>query len=223
MRKKERKTKKGEPSKKTKKDDNAPKRPAGGAYGQYLATKREEIKKMLPADHKITDVTKKASALWKALPAVEKEKFETMYKTANDSYQEAMKEYKATKAAQAPETEAIATPSSKKRKANAAQALEAEANEKPSPKKRKVANSSKSTPTSSVASRKGSKSAQTVGVDIGDDVLTQARAAGYESQLKNLAARPDVVKSGKKDSDLLKALNDSNGLVNPAKRALLGA
>ena len=46
--------------KKASKDKDAPKRPAGGVSGQLLAEKREEIKKSLSADHKITDVIKKA-------------------------------------------------------------------------------------------------------------------------------------------------------------------
>ena len=40
------------------KDKDAPKRPACGVYSQLLAEKWEEIKKSLPADHKITDVIK---------------------------------------------------------------------------------------------------------------------------------------------------------------------
>jgi hypothetical protein len=53
-----RKSKKDKSSKKIKKDLNAPKRPAGGGYGVYLAENREEIKKVMPADHKITDLAK---------------------------------------------------------------------------------------------------------------------------------------------------------------------
>merc|ERR1712232_1478599 len=45
---------------KKKKDPNAPKKPAS-AYFQWLNANREQIKKQLPADHKITEVTKKAS------------------------------------------------------------------------------------------------------------------------------------------------------------------
>ena len=52
-------------SKKASKDKDAPKRPAGGIYGQLLAEKREEIKKSLSADHKITDVIKKGGERWK--------------------------------------------------------------------------------------------------------------------------------------------------------------
>ena len=61
-------------SKKASKDKDAPKRPAGGVYGQLLAEKREEIKKSLSADHKITDVTKRAGERWKSLPADETQK-----------------------------------------------------------------------------------------------------------------------------------------------------
>merc|ERR1711920_146712 len=48
-------------------DPDAPKKLAGGAFGRWLAENREEVKKVLPADHKITDVTKKAGEMWKAL------------------------------------------------------------------------------------------------------------------------------------------------------------
>ena len=55
--------------KKASKDKDAPKRPAGGVFGQLLAAKREEIKKSLSADHKITDVIKKAGERWTSLLA----------------------------------------------------------------------------------------------------------------------------------------------------------
>merc|ERR1712039_152524 len=45
---------------KKKKDPNAPKRPAGGAFGVWLAENRSKIASSLPQDHKITDVTKAA-------------------------------------------------------------------------------------------------------------------------------------------------------------------
>ena len=55
--------------KKASKDKDAPKRTAGGVFGQLLAEKREEIKKSLSADHKITNVIKKAGERWKSLQA----------------------------------------------------------------------------------------------------------------------------------------------------------
>ena len=64
--------------KKASKDKEAPKRPAEGIFGQLLAEKREEIKKSLPADHKITDVIKKAGERWKSLLADERQKMDAM-------------------------------------------------------------------------------------------------------------------------------------------------
>ena len=43
-----------------------------------LAETREEIKKSLSADHKITDVIKKAGERWKSLPADEKQKMDAV-------------------------------------------------------------------------------------------------------------------------------------------------
>jgi len=80
---------------KKKKDPNAPKRPAGGAYGQYLAANRDSIKKQLPAGHKITDVTKKASELWGKLTESEKKPYEQKFQKLNEEYKKAMAEYKA--------------------------------------------------------------------------------------------------------------------------------
>ena len=43
--------------------------------GQFLAEKREEIKRSLPGNHKITDVTKKAGEMWKSIPADQSQSF----------------------------------------------------------------------------------------------------------------------------------------------------
>merc|ERR1740129_545467 len=63
--------------------------------------------------------------------------------------------------------------------------------------------------------------APVVAIDAG--VLAEASKAGMEGMLQNLAARPEVVASGKSSSEIFQALKASGGLVNPAKRALLGA
>jgi len=184
-------------------DPDAPKRLAGGAFGRWLAENREEVKKTLPADHKITDVTKKAGEMWKALPQSEKQKYEDVYKNAQEQYVKEMEAYTAKKKAERPADE---VPEAK------------------TPKKRKVAEGKGDMSATKRGRKSKSKiSPEPVGVELGDDILGKARAAGYESQLKNLALRPDVVACGKLASELLKALEASNGLVNPAKRALLGA
>lgn len=185
---------------KKKKDKDAPKRPAGGAYGQFLNSNRENIKKLLPADHKITDVTKKAGEMFKALSAEDRQKYESMYQEANEQFKKAIDEYKANK----PEEPGTPTASPKKRKADSASKAA-----KPA-KRGRVSASAKKTTT-------------VAGIDLDDEILEQARQAGFESALKNLACRTDVVSSGKKGAELLQALKASEGLVNKAKAALLGA
>ena len=54
-------------------------------------------------------------------------------------------------------------------------------------------------------------------------VLAEATKKGFERQLENLAARPEVAASGKSASEIMKALTKSDGIVNAAKRAMLGA
>jgi len=100
------------------------------------------------------------------------------------------------------------------------------------PAKRKADNSKQGTPAKHARSAAkdqpkrgtGKKSvSEPVGVPLSDAVLADARKAGYESELKNLAVRTEVVASGKSDMQLLASLKNSNGIVNAAKRALLGA
>ncbi len=93
MAKRQKKDKDGK-RKKAKKNPDAPKKPVGGTYGIFLAEKREEIKKALPADHKITDVTKKAGEMWAAAKEADKKKYETIYQKKNEEYKVAMEAWK---------------------------------------------------------------------------------------------------------------------------------
>jgi hypothetical protein len=194
-------------------DAEAPKKPAGGAYGRFLAENREEIKKMLPAEHKITDVTKKAGGMWKVLPAPEKEKYEAMYKTAKEKYDEEFAEYKANKKAEEP-TEGKSSE---------------EATEQNTSKKRNLGRGKSATPEKSARPVKRGRAVATPmsvgkhGVHLDETILGKASTAGVESQLRNLAMRPDVVASGKGSEELLKALEVSGGFVQQARRALCGA
>merc|ERR1711972_1249527 len=72
-----------------------PKKPAGGAYGRFLAEKREEVKASLPAGHKMTDVTKKAGELFKALSEGERKKYQDLYEKADAEYKQALEKFKA--------------------------------------------------------------------------------------------------------------------------------
>eukprot|EP00929_Paragymnodinium_shiwhaense_P055197 TRINITY_DN2767_c2_g2_i1.p1 TRINITY_DN2767_c2_g2~~TRINITY_DN2767_c2_g2_i1.p1 ORF type:complete len:236 (-),score=97.72 TRINITY_DN2767_c2_g2_i1:238-879(-) len=88
---------KAKEDKKAKKDPNAPKKPAGGGYGRFLAEKRPDIVKSLPAGHKITDVSKKAGEMWKSLSEKEKKPFEESYQKLLATYKTALEEYKKSK------------------------------------------------------------------------------------------------------------------------------
>jgi len=89
--------KKDKAAKRKRKDADAPKKPVGGAYGCFLAAQRAAITKSLPADHKVSDVAKKAGAMWKELPAGEKKKYESEFAKKNEEYKAAMEEYKKNK------------------------------------------------------------------------------------------------------------------------------
>mmetsp|Transcript_20957 Transcript_20957/g.33393 ORF Transcript_20957/g.33393 Transcript_20957/m.33393 type:complete len:220 (-) Transcript_20957:176-835(-) len=92
LRTEKRKAKEGKLKKK--KDPNAPKRPAGGAYGVYLSENRDKIVKSLPAGHKITDVAKAAGEQWKALSAAAKKPYEDKYTKKQAEYIAAMEQWK---------------------------------------------------------------------------------------------------------------------------------
>jgi len=78
--------------KKKKKDPNAPKKPAGGGYGVFMAETPEKIVKSRARGHKITDVSKAAGQQWKSLSEAANKLVE---------YIEAMEEYKKTHGADA--------------------------------------------------------------------------------------------------------------------------
>merc|ERR1712086_869539 len=90
LRSEKRKAKEG----KKKKDPNAPKRPAGGGYGCFLAENRIKIVAGLPKDHKMTDVGKAAGVQWKALSDAAKKPYEQKYQKKQAAYKAAMEEYK---------------------------------------------------------------------------------------------------------------------------------
>lgn len=57
---------------------------------------------------------------------------------------------------------------------------------------------------------------------IDEKLLKEAAKLGMEVALQNLAGRPEVMASKKSSRAILDALKTSGGLVNPAKRLLLG-
>merc|ERR1711920_1106812 len=103
---------------KKKKDPNAPKKPAGGAYGVFLAENREKIVKSLPAGHKMVDVAKAAGAQFKSLSEVAKKPYEEKYQKLAAQWKIAMEEYKKTHGAEDGE-EDVKVAAKKARKAGA--------------------------------------------------------------------------------------------------------
>merc|ERR1711920_764877 len=88
-----------------KKDPNAPKKPASGGYGVFMAENRERIVKSLPKDHKITDVCKAVGEEWKALSEEKKKPYLDKYEKRAAEYKAAMEEYKRTHGGEAEECE----------------------------------------------------------------------------------------------------------------------
>merc|ERR1712137_473093 len=89
LRAEKRKAKEG----KKQKDPNAPKKPAGGAYGQFLAEKRPEFTKKC-AGQPVTAITKMASEEWKKLSDAQKKPYEAKYAKKAEEYKKALAEYK---------------------------------------------------------------------------------------------------------------------------------
>jgi len=89
LRTEKRKAKEG----KKKKDPNAPKKPAGGAYGRFMAEKRPEFIKAC-AGQPITAVAKMGGEAWKKLSDAQKKPYETEYAKTLEEYKKAMAEYK---------------------------------------------------------------------------------------------------------------------------------
>ncbi|CAK9035935.1 unnamed protein product [Durusdinium trenchii] len=219
---KQRKTKGSKKDGKKKKDPDAPKRPAGGAYGCFLAKNRAAFQKET-AGQPITAVTKLASAKWSALSADDKKVFEDEYKAKKEAYDEAMKSYvpvpredeePPAKKQRLSKEEKEAAKQSKAAEKGAAKAKKADA----APKQARAGR-----PTQPKAGAKGAKGVATDSVELQATVLAKAEKAGMTEALKKLANREDIKASGKSQSAMLKALEENRGLVHPAKRALLGA
>ena len=215
----QRKGKNGKEKGKKVKDPDAPKQPAGGAYGCFLAKNRPTFMKEC-AGQPVTAVTKLASAKWKELSAEEKKIFEDEFQAKKAAYQEAMKSY-VPKAPEAEEAEEVEPPAKKSRKADKAEKTQAKAEKAEKAEKSKAEKSEKSE--KAKTSTKAKKSSEAEAVELQATVAAKAEKLGLKDGLLKLAARPDVKASGKSQNAMLKALEENRGLLHPAKRALLGA
>merc|ERR1711920_1189922 len=88
----------GRAAKKAKKDADVasgkPKRPAGGAYGVYVAHHRSDIHKGLPAGSTVAAVSKVAGERWKALSAKDRKKYEDEYQINKTKFEAELKIWK---------------------------------------------------------------------------------------------------------------------------------
>lgn len=178
---------------KAQKDPAAPKKPVGGAYGRFVAQHRAEFQKQCEGKP-VSAVSKLAGDKWKALTEEEKKPYQEEYVKEVAAYKEAMKNYSP------PQQDADAGPGTPAKKSRAP----------------KDAVSDKKLPAKAAA-----PAASAVCLDAG--IAAEAEKAGFTSTLLKLAGISDVAACGKSQADMLKALQDSNGLLHPAKRALLGA
>jgi len=177
----------------------------------------------------------KLGEMWKAASAEEKMTFEERHKREQGEFLLKQKEWQAT-----PEFAEIERAASIQAEKRAADGQEGKDEGKSAKRSRSVpkqgkAKESKESPTKDNGQQQSPQSAAkkprrasaargtTVEPVIDDDVLTDASKLGLDAMLKNLAARPEVVSSGKTARQMLEALQKAGGLVNPAKRALLGA
>ena len=196
------------------KDPEAPKKPAGGAYGCFLAKNRAAFQKEC-VGQPVTAVTKLASTKWKELNAEEKKIYEDEYQAKKEAYQEAMKSYVPKAVPDAEEEQDGEVEEAPVKKART---------EKAAVKKMPKA-TDKATDKATTANKASKAKANTLKaeVELQATVAAKAEKLGLKDGLLKLAARPDVKASGKSQGDMLKALEEHRGLLHPAKRALLGA
>lgn len=215
--------------KKKVKDADAPKKPAGGAYGCFLNKNRPAFMKEC-AGQPITAVSKIAGERWKALSAADKKPFEEEYETKKAAYVAAMKDYvpPAKEEGDEPvlskkEQKDAAKAEKEDAKKEAKEAKEAAKQEKKDAKlNAKAMKSSLLKSTAKKVVGKKAAAAKPAGVELMPNVAAKAEKAGLTEVLLKLVARDDVKESGKTQLQMLAALESNGGLLHPAKRALLG-
>eukprot|EP00413_Alexandrium_margalefii_P043314 CAMPEP_0204602312 /NCGR_PEP_ID=MMETSP0661-20131031/56572_1 /ASSEMBLY_ACC=CAM_ASM_000606 /TAXON_ID=109239 /ORGANISM="Alexandrium margalefi, Strain AMGDE01CS-322" /LENGTH=383 /DNA_ID=CAMNT_0051613263 /DNA_START=57 /DNA_END=1204 /DNA_ORIENTATION=- len=184
----------------------------------------------------VKQLASKLSEMWKAVSAEEKASFEERHKQEHAEFLKKQAEWQATpqfkeieeaarkQAEQQKEDggEAATTPTKgAKRSRSAAKTPAAkEAKEKKEVCKGEAKQAAPAA--AKRAKRTGGGKEEEAAAAIDADVLAEASKAGLEGMLRNLASRPEVVAAGKTSREIFKALQASGGLVNPAKRALVG-
>lgn len=216
LRSEKRKVREAKAAKKAAKDPNAPKRPAGGAFGCYMAKHREAITKEC-AGKPVTAVTKLAGERWKALAASEKEVYEKEYAVKKEEYEKAMESYTPPPKEEKEEDEEVAESPAKKAKTDKA----TEKAEKAA--KKAEAKAAKAEAKAKPKGKAKAKAEVEEPVKIPKDVLAKAEKADMVTSLTKLLNHVDVKNAGVSASKAFDALSEKNGLLHPARRALMGA
>jgi len=183
-------------------------------------------------------ISAKLTELWKASSKDDKAPYEDRYWQEHAEFVKAQRAWQGT--AEFAEIEKAEKEQEENRRRVEAERLERErkesAKERLAAKKRAKAGKSEATGKESKDAKAG-KSSETENrrpykipkhssapqeAYIDEKVLNEARNLNLELMLKNLASRPEIIASGKKSKEILEALKACDGLVNPAKRKLLG-
>jgi len=197
---KAKKEKKGKKEKKFK-DPNKPKQPAGGAFGCYLSKNRPELAKAC-AGKPVTAVTQLASTRWKELSATAKIPYEKDFAEKKAQFEKEMKSYVPPAKEEEDEVEEDEDEDDEEEKGESKE-------EEKAPKKRK--GDAKADAPAAKKGKSGSVSAE---------LEAEAKKLGLLIKLKGLVENPKVNCSA---SDILAALQKSNGSVVAAKKSLFGA
>lgn len=195
---------------------------------------RSAIHKSLPAGSAVTAVSKAASVKWKAMSEAEKKPFEAEYLLKKAKYAEDMKAYKEANggdAAADDDGDGSEGEASPQKKQESPEKPKADAKKRGRPAKETAAPAKPAAPAKQAATASPPPAKKPRGVkdkDQKDDgpaidaaVLAQAQKLNMETALRNLSKRAEMKTFS--SEKLLKALQDSNGLVNKAKVALMGA
>jgi len=175
----------------------------------------------------------KLGEFWKAASGEQKAPFEERHEKEHEDFLQKQKEWQATPEFKEIE-EAVSKQAELKKSAGEGEEVQAgkgtkrknkgEAGSPPSAKKPKAAEEKKAKAEEKPAKLPKSRStaqSKEPEVAIDADVLAEAGKNGLEAMLRNLAARPEVVASGKSSREMFDALKTSGGLVNVAKRSLI--
>jgi len=196
--------------------DDALKKPQS-AYWLWLGDNRKRVEDMC-VSKKGSDVARKAGEVWKALTDADRQPYEQKAKEKKEAYEQYLaSDEGASKLKEFKEAQQAAKDQLKPTvKADPQEKGE----EKASPAKKRGAAKEIAPPSKR---GRGAKASSPEEPTIPEDVLKEAEKLQMNGQLKNLMSRAEVAASGKSPKQVLAALQDSGGLVNKAKAALLGA